>query len=186
MRLAFLSLMMVGLAGCGSPSAEKPKGSPSPTKPAETPKVIHTTGGNSTQYSLDAKRERQWDVTWKEATLGVEASGASQTSGTAQMTGVSGQLYRDGKAVSTYQGDGGTADRGTQILTLRGNVQVKSLEYDAVLYCDEIRYEGGRSLVRARGHVRIVGKSGDLQTDSELWATPDLKRVGSPDAFTKL
>ena len=180
MRLAFLSLVIVGLAGCGSPSAEKPKGSPSPTKPAETPKVIHTTGGNSTQYSPDPKRERQWDVTWKEATLGV------QMSGKAKMTGVSGQLYREGKAVSDYQGDGGTADRGTQILTLRGNVQVKSLEYDAVLYCDEIRYEGGRSLVRARGHVRIVGKSGDLQTDSELWATPDLKRVGSPDAFAKL
>ena len=183
MKLVFVNLgacMILGLVGCGSPSADKSKGGPAPTKPAETPKVIHTTGGSSTQYSPDAKRQRQWDVTWQEAILGVESSGK------AKMTGVSGQLYRDEKAVSTYRGDGGTADRGTQILTLRGNVQVKSLEYDAVLYCDEIRYEGGRSLVRATGHVRIVGKSGDLQTDSELWATPDLRRVGSPDAFAKL
>jgi lipopolysaccharide export system protein LptA len=182
MTVRFRSLSAVAcvvVVGCGSPKPSRPA---EVKTPDNTPKVIHTGQGESTQFSADAKRERLWDIEWESA--GIGATGDEK--GKASMQTVTGHLYRDAQTVSTYQGDAATADQTAKILILRGNVQVKSLAYDAVLHCDEIRYEGQRSLVRARGHVRIVGKGSEVQSATELWATPDLRTVGSPEAFLKL
>jgi hypothetical protein len=174
---------MLVLAGCGGGKpAGSSKGKPQP-EPDQTPKNIATEGGTSVQYALPpAKREKLWDLTWTAGNVALP--GPNQTQ--AQLANVSGSLYLEQKVAGTYRGDVGTADEAKQVLTLRGNVQLTSVQYGAVLTCDEIRYEGDRKLVRAKGHVRVVNKDGRMTNDAELWATADLEKVGTPDIFSKL
>jgi len=112
------------------------------------------------------------------------------------MQGVNGKLYTDNKPTSAYRADRARADKTKETLQLLGNVRVVSEEPPGVLTCNAITYDAKRKLIRAQGNVRVViqravgvgnarrvEEVGTIGTLSELWATPDLKVVSTPEMF---
>jgi lipopolysaccharide assembly outer membrane protein LptD (OstA) len=96
---------------------------------------------------------------------------------------VSGQVFRDGKLVSTFSADKANADPDSQVLILTGHVVVVSVEHNATLHCDRLRYEARQKVYKAEGNVLVKTESGAKGTLSEAWATTDLTKVATPDLF---
>jgi len=163
------------------PVADKNQAAPPEKKQdPELPKTIHAGSGSSEQYSEGPKREKQWSVKWEEAQIDV-----TEQAKLGRMQKVSGELFADGKPKGTYSADSGFADKGKNLLVLKGKVRISSNDpkLKATLLCDEVRYDADEKLVRARGNVRVESEQGNLSTLSELWATPDLTSFGTPDMF---
>jgi hypothetical protein len=168
-------------AGCGSkPPATAPKKKPDKKEEVKLPdQTLNLPNGNSTQYSKDAAREPQWYVEWERAKVEVAQAGAQN----ARMEGVSGFLYKEGSKVVSFKATGGLANKAEDTLMLQGSVIVVSSDPKATLTCDRLIYDAKAKVIRALGHVNVVGQVGTIGTLSELWATRDLSVVATPDMF---
>ncbi len=118
---------------------------------------------------------------WQSAQI----DGKSKTDFVGHMNSVTGSLYKGGKKICDYKADGGFADKSQNVLKLKGNVQMKSLDPDATLTCEEVEFLAGEDLIKAKGNVNVVGSLGAMDTDGELWASSDLRRVATPSMFKK-
>ena len=100
-------------------------------------------------------------------------------------TGVSGELFQKGEVASRYQSEKGLANDVKRTLRLDGKVQVTSEAQKVTLTADRVEWMEDRQLIAARGSVWVKSADYEMGPLPELWATPDLKRVGSPDRFKK-
>ncbi|CAN5535042.1 hypothetical protein BH11ARM2_BH11ARM2_31430 [soil metagenome] len=151
-------------------------------KEEESVGAINVGPGKSTDRKPDGKRDPLWDLHWEEARV-------NPASKEVQAQAITGVVYQEGKPAANYSGQAGAADQKKETLLLKGNVQVKSLARDATLFCDELLYEGKqgkKGRIRARGNVRVQAKDGNLSSTSEIWATPDLTQIATPELFGKL
>ena len=123
-----------------------------------------------------------WNVAWKTGEVTI-TPGDKSTGATGNMIGVSGEIYKKGKTACTFTSDKGGVDKLKTILTLIGHVKLVTKDPTATLECDRMVYDGKLKIVKAYGHVRISGTSNTEGTIDELWATPDLKKLASPDLF---
>lgn len=178
-----LTLLIV--AGCAKPAHNEAK-KPKEEKPLELPvQTVETNSGSTTQFSADPTRERQWDVAWEKAEVDFAKKGPS--AGT--MQGVSGKIYQKNAVASTFRAQSGLADKAKQTLMLVDDVHVYSPDpkdpskNDGELMCDRLVYDAAKKIVKAQGHVRFVGTVGTIGTLSEVWATPKLDKVATPDLF---
>lgn len=186
-RTMLLGAVALFAVGCGSKPVETPPAKVESTatqkeEPEAAVGDINVGPGKSTDRSPDGKREKIWDLDWQEARVNPQTK-------TVQAQSVKGVVYREGKAVANYNGQAGAANQAKETLILKGNVQVKSLSREATLFCDELLYEGkqgGKGRIRARGNVRVEAKDGNLSSSTEIWATPDLTQIATPELFGKL
>lgn len=144
--------------------------------------MVFTHDGDATRWRDGNVRKRLWTVKWQKADLVYGEGGAIGGS----MSEVTGEIYGDGKEASTFKAKSAEADRDTGELKLVGAVEVRSIQPGATLRCETLRWaSNGQEIVRAQGQVRVESDGYRLGSFEQLWATPDLSQVGTPDAFTK-
>lgn len=149
--------------------------------------------GNGLVKSAPPERKSLWFVEWDSARIDVVDSPKNDLLGGGRLERVRGYLFDEGKPGSTFRGDRGVGDKEKKTLTLRGNVHVVAPDKDASgkksntpaaeLTCDQIVYDAEKKVIRALGHVKVTGEIGTIGTLSEVWATPDLNRIATPDMF---
>jgi len=87
--------------------------------------------------------------------------------------------------ICDFKSDHGYADDVLKILTLTDHVRVSGREQKGVLECDKLVYYGNQKFFKATGHVRVLGTMNTVGTLEEVWATPDLKKIATPDMFNQ-
>lgn len=103
--------------------------------------------------------------------------------GKAVLEGVRGELFREGKLASRFQAKTGQADQQRSELVLSGGVRVEAVIEGLWLTAERVLYDGNTGLLQAHGRVVVESETYTMGPFEELWATQDLRRVGTPDAF---
>lgn len=165
--------------GCGGGKSPNKTASKAPEK-EEPARELFTEAGDATRFSEEGERRKLWTVKWGTAYLRYGSEG--QVGGT--MDGVTGQLYKDDKVVSTYKAQKAIADEVTGELTLQGEVEVFSPEQKSTLRSETLIWASkGREIIKAKGRVRLESPLYLAGEVPELWAEPDLSRVATPEVF---
>ncbi|MEZ0325585.1 MAG: LPS export ABC transporter periplasmic protein LptC [Fimbriimonas sp.] len=174
--------MLLACAGCSAPKKSEKAPPAEPANPIEKPEsqVINLGEGSGERFGGKQNRDRLWTVRWKSAVMQVYKEGG-EFSG--ELSTVTGDIFRGNNITSTFSADRSTGDKNSEVLILEGHATVVSKQMKSTLTCDRIRYEAGKKLVKALGNVRIVGPSGTVSGLEEVWTTPDLKVVSTPDMF---
>lgn len=173
---------LVLLAGCapgGTGPAVTNKVAP---VSAETPKVETSVVGKTVE--LMARTEDQkptWTVKARNATLNM----FTDSNVTSVLTDVTGELFDQGRAASSYEADRAFANRSTKNLQLKGNVRVTSPDKSTTLLCSALDWRPDLELIQARGDVRLMGEGYVSGLFQLVWLTPDLNRAGTPDQINK-
>jgi lipopolysaccharide assembly outer membrane protein LptD (OstA) len=126
------------------------------------------------------KHDPKWSVRWQR--LDVNATGMNISSG--KMYGVTGLTFSNLKPELRFSADSGTGDKQDRVLDLQGNVKVTSIAKAETMLADEVLYDAGTHVLTAKGNVRFEGSVGTVGTFSELLASSDFKRIGTPGAFS--
>ncbi len=144
---------------------------------------VLTNSASLTRRSEKASRERAYDIHWKTSDLTFDEK-TKNYFGT--MVGVSGTIFEKDKPAATFTSEEGEADKsGTSKLTLRGHVRVISTDGQSELTCDKVVWLVDEKTIKASSLVKVRGRNGIVGPMDDLWATPDLKRVATPDMFGK-
>ena len=199
--LIFVLLIAFVAIGCGSPKPEASNNGKAKAEKKDEPdplsgRVVNLGEGSGTyrddKPGAKGQRDPLWDVRWE--TSQVEA----QEGGKAVLRTVHGRLYTNGKPTTTFEADGARIDQKAKLLILRGNVKIvtessqpagdgeMTLRGRSTLTCDLLRYEAKnpkRRVVKAQGNVRLAGEVGTVGPTAELWASPDLGVVATPNLF---
>lgn len=168
----FVALLV--LTGCGSKAAE--------VKKATDEKPVEPRFAASGPLELTARgenQERLWTVRAKSSTMAFHGEGA--LSGT--LDDVEGELFDEDKTVSRFKALSGKADQAKRELELKGDVTVTADEEQAKLTANTVRWIEAEGLIEATGAVRVKSPEYEAGPFAKLWATPDLKDVGTPDMF---
>lgn len=123
-----------------------------------------------------------YEVRWQKADL-QHATPSGNYGGT--MEGVSGTIYENNKPVAKFVGQRAFADSETNLLRVQGQVKVDGLDPAGVLTCDTMEWRSDEQVVRAIGTVRLTTQNGVLGPMRELWSTPKLDTVATPDLFPR-
>jgi len=142
--------------------------------------MIDSKDGVATYWG--AKNEKAWTIHWAKGATAMPSHAGNQMQA-GRMEDVDGQIFKNETVACTFRAKHGIADKSTHILVLTDNVQVVAQNPKATLFCDELTYDGNRKFFKAHGHVRILGTMGTVGTLEEVWATPHLDKVASPDMF---
>lgn len=174
MRFGLVATALVLGPGCGRPAADRAI-APTPEPPAERAfgtgqiEIVRRAEDRSIEWSVTAQRAELLD------------SGPGKLGGTLEQ--VSGALYKKGGVSSRFTSDSGEADQAANRLVLKGRVRVVAVDPKAVLTAERIVYQGDRQLIEASGGVEVDAGSYRLGPVPTIWATPDLRTVGTPDQF---
>ena len=178
---------MLALAGCGRQGRiEK---DPEKSTPPERRGIV-TTGGTTTKRKQGDASVIVWVVSWKSA----EANFLTEKDYSGRMNGISGMIYERGRPVGSFTADLARAYRESDRLTLSGNVKLTSDLPDsmqrhgeppekAVLTCDELEWDAGEDLVKAKKNVIMDASEYKMGAFPELWCTPGFDLVGTPALF---
>lgn len=186
--LAF-SLLLLPLHGCGKhkkhdkaskgdAGGKKGKGD----KDDVAVKSIGVGPGDTTVWQTSAPNSLpSFSVFWTSGVL----NSASGSLDTGHLVAPHGQIFQNGKPTSNYRSDTGDARRADKRLNMRDHVWLQSIDKTQTLTADQGEYRGDVKLVRAMGNVVAKGPFGTLSGSPELWATPDLRLIGTPDMVAK-
>ena len=175
MRLWPAALAGVLLVGCGGGA----KG-PSAREDAEPPPVVRDVVVEAAEVT---RRDDKQRVVWTARSAGATLRSQDDKAFGGEFDQVSGRLFTEGKAVSEFAADRGLAERESERLRLSGRVRVTSTKPPATLTAREVLWRPERGLIEALGDVRIQTPEYDAGPFERLWATPDLRRFGTPDTF---
>lgn len=179
-------MMGVGLAltGCLKPvppardtARSSTPGGATEAAPTEEERAFAT--GPIEAEARDPQRRRMWTVRATSARLDLDEA----RKGSGDLFGVTGELFQQEKPVSRFSADRGTADQARQVLSLRGQVQIRSLQQSATLSATSLEWQAGRQRLEAKGDVRVVTPDYEIGPFPVLFATPDLRTVATPDRF---
>ena len=174
-------VLLILLGGC----AKKPdhvEGS-KPKKEAKLPiEAVGIGSGDTTVHtSEDPKAPPSFTLRWEGGKFDVDKGGVD----VANLQGPNGEIFREGKPVATFRAEKGGAKRETRRLEIDGNVVLQTIDRKQTLKAPHGEYRSVEKLVRMTGGVTASGTFGTLSGVPELWATPDLKLVGTPAMFAQ-
>ncbi|MBL8068787.1 MAG: LPS export ABC transporter periplasmic protein LptC [Armatimonadetes bacterium] len=176
------TLALSALVGCGArgrppkPSAAV-AGSAAKAKENAPRKVVQT--GSVMLESANDDGTTAWKVHGESARAGLQEGAPSEFF----LSNVTGDVYDGKKVVSTLAAEEAKAETASKKLVLSGQVSVTSTEQDIVLHADKVRWMEDRRLFAASGNVQIESPDFALGKMDEVWATPDLRRIGNPSKF---
>ncbi len=101
------------------------------------------------------------------------------------MQTVKGEIYQDDKVASTLTADSGEAEKDTGVLRQKATVVVNGINPKATVKGDQLEWDARIRIVKVKGNPSIDSPQIVMNTTDELWSTPDLKQVGTPDQFKK-
>jgi hypothetical protein len=173
---------MLLTGGCGTPAPEK-KSIPKVDPPQE--RRLNTGSGEVSKRKSDDKhpddRRLIWTVKWQQARLAY----ADDRNFSGSMTAVTGIIYEAGKPVSSFQADQARADRGSNTLTLIGHVIITSKNPPSKLTCNQVEWDATSEIIKATGNVWVDALDYEMGAYTELWASPKMNHMGTPDTFQK-
>jgi len=179
-----LLLVFISLAtGCGPKSAPaKPKTATEEAAAAKAKEEANrrtiVTGKVSLESSnIDGKAA--WKVNGDGARAGLEESGNNEFF----LTTVTGEIFENNKTSSTFSAKEAKAATETKKLVLTGNVKLTSVPQKVMLSADKITWMEDKELFAATGNVQIDSPEWQLGNMDEVWATPDLSKIGTPKHF---
>lgn len=183
MRTAFLLAALLVLAGCAKKRAVPASvnaGKAVTNAAEERPETLNvaTTAGSADKTD-PASGAKLYSIQWKSAAITIGRKGLEE----GRMNGVSGTVYEEGKAKSTYTAETGFAKRESGDLRLEGRVVVKSPQYGSTLTARKLEWLPDVRRYRATGDVRVTGAWGVIGPTDSLVATSDLKTVGTPGSL---
>ena len=161
--------------GCGK-QGPKPGAKADEQKPPE-PRNVATGPVEVTTRGKDQKR--QWTVRAQASALAFEGEGTLGGS----MDNVEGELFLKDAVASKFKALEGKADQESRELELLGEVSVTSEKGKAVLTAQKVRWLEDKGLIEASGGVVVTNPDYKIGPYGKLWATPDLKDIGTPDMF---
>jgi hypothetical protein len=173
--------MLVGCGGPASREAANPPKNPVAEQPEapKTPDRVLASG----KATLETKREdgtTAWTVEADSSRVRVGDGGAES----AELSGVSGTLRGPDGRLTRFTAERADANTTTRRLVLTGKVKIVSPEPGATLTAEKVRWLDDRELFAAEGNVIVQDERWQFGPSPELWATADLKEVGTPDRFS--
>lgn len=145
------------------------------------PEKVFTGSGEATRHSGEANRKKRWTIRWKESQFETHEEG--RVSGV--MKGVTGTIFRNDRPVSDFSADRGIARKENDVLSLEGKVRMISRDPKGELICDRLDWQPDADRIEAKGNVRGTMSGWRMGVFPELWCTPDLRTVATPDLFGK-
>ena len=138
-------------------------------------------GDTTVHTSEDPKAPPSFTLRWEGGKFDVDKGGVD----VANLQSPSGEIFREGKPVATYRAEKGGAKRETRRLEIDDDVVLRTIDGKQTLKAAHGEYRSAEKLVRMMGGVTANGTFGTLSGVPELWATPDLKLVGTPAMFAQ-
>lgn len=173
--VGLLALAIV-VAGC-SAAKNEPKKAPS-SKGDDEPAQRIGTGGISV-LSRDKERSEVWRANAETAQVSVDPNGAI----TAQMQGVTGDVYDKGEAAARFRSKQGFAEQKTQVLRLQGDVVLSDRAQLNRIMGDRLEWLPEIKMMQLKGNVAFRGKRFNTSKLDTIWAAPDLNDVGTPQSY---
>lgn len=137
--------------------------------------------GEATNSRLDGKtREKLWDISWKQANLAMVDGNQSGT-----MEDVTGNIYDKGKVASTFSAKHGEADKAVNRLIIEGGIKVTSITEKSVMTAKKVEWLADLKVFKASGDVLVEGPHGVAGPAGQLFATADLKKIGTSLEYFK-
>lgn len=138
---------------------------------------MQTGEGEATRLTEDGKPA--YRVEFEQSNLAFDSKGIFAGS----MQKVSGDLFGKGPKPTKFTADTGKADKIEERLELNGRIEVRSPEPPGVLRCDRLVWDAKNQRIQAYGNVRFDGEAFSLGPASEVWASPDLSTVATPEMY---
>lgn len=174
MRAALVAVACLALSGCGPGPSPMKAAAPKPEKDARRLRT-----GPVEVVVKDDEGRVSWTMQAEDSRLVIPDSGAM----TSMAEAVTGAVYEAGKVSSRYTAEAGTADQGKKTAVLTGAVEVTHESTGRVLRAARVVYSEARRRFEASGSVTVSSGEVRIGPFAQLYATPDLKRVGTPDRF---
>lgn len=99
------------------------------------------------------------------------------------MQDVEGQIFEDGKPVSTFKAKSASADKASNTLTLDEGIEVRSHARKATLRCSKLLWISDKGRIEADGPVSVETDSYTIGPFAKAFARADLSMVATPDLF---
>jgi len=173
MRNVLGFLIVLGVMGCGA-KAQQPSPVQEPRKPEPT-RTLQTGPVEITQKNK--LQQPSWTIRGESSRVEI----ADKASG--DLKKVSGTIYTKAQPSATFTANQGSANQANNLLTLSGDVVLVAKDPESTLKADHVKWLPERELIQATGNVTVVTKDYRLGPFPKLLATPDLKKVGTPDQF---
>lgn len=154
-------------------TSRSPEGPEGPKRAIETGEVVVTATG--------PKGETLWRLRAQSSNLIQEQDENVRARGKT----VRGEIYASGKPSSRFTANSGVAEKKDDRLVLEGDVVVRDLGEKLELRAERVEWNRPRQTLEAQGAVSVQTDSYRLGPFARLWATPDLRLRGTPQAFTK-
>lgn len=164
------------LGACGRPKSPPPP-VVNPSETEDSRRVI-ATGAVELKASRD-DGSLAWTLHGASARVGLDDDGQNQLFASQ----VEGEVYEKGKVASTFRSQEAKAASETRQMVLTGKVRIDSVRQNVFLTADKVSWMEDLQLFSAKGNVRIESPAWELGKMDEVWATPDLSRIGTPDKF---
>lgn len=166
------------LYGCGAPPATSrdPEVHSPDGKPPEG-KVLNS--GPVTVRAQEKDGSQAWVLRGAGSRVGIDDDGGKRVF----LTGVEGELYDKGIVASRMKSESAKANSETKSLVLDGSVVLVSEEQKATIKARQVNWNEAKRVFVAKGNVHIDSPDWTYGPMDEVWATPDLKKVGSPEKF---
>jgi lipopolysaccharide export system protein LptA len=163
------------VAGCGPRKIEKDVKRNPPEQ-----RTLHTEAGQTTKRAEGGGRI-QWVVAWESAELDY----LTETEYGGRMKNVKGTIFEEGKAAGTFRADRAEAQKRSNRLKMFGHVVLLSKAPQSTLSCDELEWDAGAEVVKAKQNVNLNTLDYKMGSIPEVWATPKLDVVATPELFEK-
>lgn len=165
------------MASCATPPAKKPA---SATGPKNGKREETTTIATGKVEAVAKDEEGRTVLSVRADTSDIEVG---KSVGVSNLRVVDGEIYEEGKLKSRFRADRGTLDQVKRLIHAEGNVLVKASDGAIALRADSIDYRDGGNRIVAKGRVTVSSDTWKFGPFADLYATPDLQRVGTPDRF---
>ncbi|MBL8061264.1 MAG: hypothetical protein JNK63_11195 [Chthonomonas sp.] len=168
--------LVLALAGCNGGKKEPAK--PKPAAQEAEPAQRIGTGGISVT-SRDDKRVDVWKANAKTAQVKLAPDGSV----TAQMQGVTGDVYEKGLPAAKFSAKKGYAEQKTQALRLQDSVQLNDVSGHNRIKGNRLEWLPTIKMIQLSGSVNFMGSRYNTSTMETIWSSPDLKDIGTPHSF---
>lgn len=152
------------LAGCGK--KKEPKQTVKEEQPKKPKEEMAIQIGASKSIRTDPSTGKTlWELNWKQSKFEMTNQGQD-----AEVEGVTGIGYGNGKAVSNFSAERAVIKKGSDVIELLGKVKVSSMTEQATMTADKVRFDPNSGMYNAEKNVGLVHESIRMNVADKLAA----------------
>ncbi|HRJ25881.1 MAG TPA: hypothetical protein PLO61_00045 [Fimbriimonadaceae bacterium] len=170
------------VAACGSSPRNSVETGKNPARPKAEEERLPDRQVRTDQIEI-VQRDDQRQIAWKVRSKNSDVTLRGDGLVSGRLEQVQGEVFSQNKVASRFRARVAEADQAQQRLELRGEVEFKSLEPPLTLRADQVVWHAQTRRLRAQGNVRLSSDVYEMGPFRELWASPDLREVGTPETW---